>query len=228
MSWFSFNYKPKDFKKGDRDKTLPEILEMKPSKIDLDFFTKYAKELEEANLRPETKRAIQFLSDLRNKADIFDKCYTDNQPHLAHLKRAPAGQMHAPHAHAPVQAQAQAPVQAPVQAPAPSDEDDEGQSGGGHRKHRRTRKYIREEKNQEAGGRHKRSSRHRHKRSSRHRHKRSGKRSSRHRHKRSSHKRSSHKRSYKGGEFMGLNDTLNKSNPSAPPTSYQPVIDTSA
>ena len=75
MGFFSFNYEPKDFKKGDQDKTLPEILEMNPSKVEKDFFKIYEKEIVEVGLKEETLEAIRLLSDLRDKTLIYDKCY---------------------------------------------------------------------------------------------------------------------------------------------------------
>ena len=107
FDFLSFNYKPKDFKKGDQDKSLQEILEMKPSKVGKDFFTKYANEIVEVGLREETLNAIQLLSDLRDKAHIYEKCYKGDR-RSSQTRRAPQAQ----------QAQ-QAPAPQAQQAPAP-------------------------------------------------------------------------------------------------------------
>jgi hypothetical protein len=75
MDFFSFNYKPKDFK----GKSPKEIVEMKPNKVGDDFFTKYAEELK--TLTEEEISAIQLLSDLKNKTKILEKCYTKRGHH---------------------------------------------------------------------------------------------------------------------------------------------------
>lgn len=202
MDWFSFNYKPKDFKKGDRDKTLPEILEMKPSKVGLDFFTKYQQEIAEAGLRPETISAIHFLSDLRNKGDIFDKCYKSGESsNMKQFSPDPMLMQQAPPAQAP-------PAQAPAaQAPVLSVNDERpligNQAGGGRRKHR--------------SGKH-RSRKHRKGDHTECTHS-GGKRSTRHKHK--------HRRTYKGGAFKGMNAILDESNPSSALPAYEPIINTS-
>jgi hypothetical protein len=201
MDFFSFNYKPKDFKKGDQDKSLVEILEMKPSKIGKDFFTKYEKEIVEAGLREETLSAIQLLSDLRDKARIYDKCYKPGMKESTHHQSHKKVHHYTP----PVssqQMQMQPPAIAPnlenEAAPAPAP-----QSGG------RRRKSIKRKSKS------KRTKRKRTKRKST---------------KRKSIKRKSKrtKRIYKGGEFKGLNTVLNESNPSPPLISYEAPINTSA
>jgi len=75
MDFFSFNYKPKDFK----GKSPKEIVEMKPNKVGDDFFIKYAEELK--TLTEEEINAIQLLSDLKNKTKILEKCYTKRSHH---------------------------------------------------------------------------------------------------------------------------------------------------
>jgi len=75
MDFFSFNYKPKDFK----GKTPKEIVDMKPNKVGDDFFTKYAEEIK--TLSEEEINAIQLLSDLKNKTKILEKCYTKRGHH---------------------------------------------------------------------------------------------------------------------------------------------------
>jgi hypothetical protein len=244
MDWFSFNYKPKDFKKGDRDKTLPEILEMKPSKVGLDFFTKYEKEIAEAALRPETISAIHFLSDLRNKADIFDKCYKSGQH--GHMKRSSPRPMQAQQ-----QTQAQQPPAPQQQPPAPQqpqmpepvlDEGDErplieNQEGGRsrrRRKHKGGNHHSKKHRSKHSSSKHssgdhtecthsggKRSSRT--KRSSS---KRSSSKRSRTKHS-GGKRRTKHRRIYKGGKVEGPNDILNKSNPSPALPVYKPLINTS-
>jgi hypothetical protein len=76
MDFFSFNYKPKSFK----GKTPEAILEMKPTKIDKNFFTKYNSENNEdyRELSPEMKGAIQLLIDLKSKIVIYNKCYKNS------------------------------------------------------------------------------------------------------------------------------------------------------
>ena len=76
MDFFSFNYKPGSFK----GKTPEAILEMKPNKIDKEFFTKYTNENNESfrELTPEIKGAIQLLIDLKNKVTIYNKCYKNS------------------------------------------------------------------------------------------------------------------------------------------------------
>jgi hypothetical protein len=75
MDFFSFNYKPKDFK----GKTPKDIVDMKPNKVGDDFFTKYAEEIK--TLSEEEINAIQLLSDLKNKTKILEKCYTKRGHH---------------------------------------------------------------------------------------------------------------------------------------------------
>ena len=70
MDFFSFNYKPKDFK----GKSTKDILAMKPNKVGDDFFTKYAEEIK--TLSEDEINAVQLLSDLKDKTKILEKCYT--------------------------------------------------------------------------------------------------------------------------------------------------------
>ena len=74
MDFFSFNYKPKDFK----GKSTKDILAMKPTKVGDDFFTKYAAEIKEGDqsLSEDELSAVQLLSDLKDKTKILEKCYT--------------------------------------------------------------------------------------------------------------------------------------------------------
>ena len=218
MDFFSFNYKPKDFKKGDRDKTLPEILEMKPSKVSLDFFTKYEKEIAEAGLRPETISAIHFLSDLRNKGDIFDKCYKPGE--RTHMKQFSPD---------PVPMQQPPPVQEPVLAKSDERPLIENQEGGRRRhgrKHRSRKHRSKHSSGDHSECTHGGGKRTKH-RSTRHKHRRSKHRRSKHRSTRHKHRRSKHRRTYKGGGFKGPTDVVNESNPAPALPAYKPVFDTS-
>jgi len=137
MDFFSFNYKPKDFKKGDQDKTLPEILEMKPSKVGEDFFSKYASEIVEVGLKEETLEAIRLLSDLRDKVKIYDKCY--NKAKRASPTMAPM----------PMPQAMQMPMQAPMPATMYVEQDQRpliAQAGGRRRMKKRTMKKSKKAK----------------------------------------------------------------------------------
>lgn len=73
MDFFSFNYKPKDFK----GKSAKDILALKPNKVGDDFFTKYAAEIKEGDqaLSEDELSAVRLLSDLKDKTKILEKCY---------------------------------------------------------------------------------------------------------------------------------------------------------
>ena len=137
FSFFSSNYKPKDF----IGKTPKDILEkMELDNIDIKFFETYEKETPASQdekdfkqLTEEIKGAIKLLIDLKKKDKmiIYDKCY----------KVVPV----------PVQAPAPAPqqMQAPPQMLAPAneyaeeedeEEEEEGTMAGGGRKHKHSKK----------------------------------------------------------------------------------------
>jgi hypothetical protein len=71
--FFSSNYTPADFK----GKAIKEITAMDPKKVDKDFLTKYAAEINEGEkaLSEKQKSAIQLLIDLSDKSKIFENCY---------------------------------------------------------------------------------------------------------------------------------------------------------
>lgn len=120
MDFFSFNYKPKDFK----GKTPKDILAMKPTKVSADFFTKYAEEIK--TLSEDEISAIRLLSDLNDKTKIYDKCYTKR----GHQSVVP-GHKASPHV-----AEAQPTIQAAdMRALVPA------QTGGRHRKSGRKTKH---------------------------------------------------------------------------------------
>ncbi len=93
MSWFSFSsqYTPADFK----GKAIKDIMTMDPKKVDKDFLTKYAAEINEGEkaLSEKQKNAIQLLIDLSDKAKIFENCYekksTPKQAQPAQAQPAP-------------------------------------------------------------------------------------------------------------------------------------------
>ncbi len=62
MGWFSTTYNPEYFK----NKTVEEILKVKPSDIDKDFFTKYATDPLLPEINGEKKKAIELLINLKN------------------------------------------------------------------------------------------------------------------------------------------------------------------
>jgi hypothetical protein len=169
FSFFSSNYKPKDF----LGKTPKDILEkMELDNIDIKFFETYEKETPASQdekdfkqLTEEIKGAIKLLIDLKKKDKmiIYDKCY----------KVVPV----------PVQAPQQMPPPQQMLAPAneyaeeeDEEEEEEGTMAGGarKRKHKHSKKC-------------KHTKKHKHKRSQ---HKRS-------QHKRSQHKRRKHKHTKK-------------------------------
>jgi hypothetical protein len=162
MDFFSFNYKPKDFK----GKSTKDILAMKPSKVGDDFFTKYAAEIKEGDqaLTEDELNAVQLLSDLKDKTKILEKCYTKHTKHSI-VPGHHSIKKH-PHAAAPAAAAA-APV--PEAAPAGDVTEDvrelipEQTGGRRSRKHKRstkkrsTKKRSTKKRSTQSGGRKKRS-----------------------------------------------------------------------
>lgn len=141
MDFFSFNYKPSSFK----GKTPEAILEMKPNKVDKDFFTKYTNENNKdfIELTSEMKGAIQLLIDLKHKVTIYNKCYKNSfaadKPHSMRPKS--------------MSALAPMPLQMPEQKRQSPDADQAPEMNGGGRRRRRKGTKAKAKSNSKGKGR---------------------------------------------------------------------------